>query len=181
MKEQKSKTMQALLAAARLEQVWPKAKRIRLQDYLCDIADCHETALREQRRRHAAELQAVQGASQRRIDALQAQLAGEQRKSRTARQLAEALRAELDAKAGAAAVAKQQELISARNEAMRLRAKYEEEKEARQAAEAMLQQLLADMDEKAQQQKRVHPGAGVQHETITFPLRPTAKNAGGRC
>ena len=170
MKEQKSKTMQALLAAARFEQVWPKAKRMRLQDYLCDIADCHETAL-----------QAVQGASQRRIDALQAQLAGEQRKSRTAQQLAEALRAELDAKAGAAALAKQQELISARNEALRLRAKYEEEKEARQAAEAMLQQLLADMDEKAQQQKRVHPGAGVQHETITFPLRPTAKNAGGRC
>ena len=64
---------------------------------------------------------------------------------------------------------------------MRLRAKYEEEKEARQAAEAMLQQLLADMDEKAQQQKKACLGAGVRHETITFPLRPTAKNAGGRC
>ena len=103
-----------------------------------------------QRGGHSTPLQVVQGTAQWRISELQAQLAAQQRSCRTAQQLAEHLRAELNRKEDEADLARQRRaLTGARNEAMRLRAKYEEEKAARQAAEALLRQLLADLDEEA--------------------------------
>lgn len=164
MKDKKYNTGQSILNAERRNHKEKKDSGIKDEKH--EGATCRQERTHEPRLWQAAKLQVVQGVDRRRISELQTQLADAQRSQRTAQQLAAYLSAELNKRAVARP---QRELIAARNEAMRLRVKYEEEKEARLAAESMLQQLLVDLDHEAEKRGKTLSAHKEPRDAIVFP------------